>query len=250
MEETLSGRVAIVTGGSRGIGQAIVLKLVAAGASVVIGGISDTSRTHSLVLEAGGSEERLLSIKTDVTKVEEVNRLVKSTIDHFGKVDVLVNNAGITRDALLLRMKDDDWDAVLDTNLKGAFLCTRAVLVHMVRSRWGRIVNISSVVGLIGNPGQANYSAAKAGLIGLTKTTAREVASRGITVNAVAPGFIDTDMTRGLSDQVKERLQGLIPQKRFGTPEDVAHVVEFLTSPKSSYITGQVVGVNGGMFMA
>jgi 3-oxoacyl-[acyl-carrier protein] reductase len=250
MEETLSGRVAIVTGGSRGIGQAIVLKLVSAGASVVIGGISDTSRTHSLVLEAGGSEVRLLSIKTDVTKVEEVNRLVKSTIDHFGKVDVLVNNAGINRDALLLRMKDDDWDAVLDTNLKGAFLCTRAVLVHMVRSRWGRIVNISSVVGLIGNPGQANYSAAKAGLIGLTKTTAREVASRGITVNAVAPGFIDTDMTRGLSDQVKERLQGLIPQKRFGTPEDVAHVVAFLTSPKSSYITGQVVGVNGGMFMA
>ena len=250
MEETLSGRVAIVTGGSRGIGQAIVLKLASAGASVVIGGISDTSRTHSLALGAGGSEERLLSIKTDVTKVEEVNRLVKSTIDHFGKVDVLVNNAGITRDALLLRMKDDDWDAVLDTNLKGAFLCTRAVLVHMVRSRWGRIVNISSVVGLIGNPGQANYSAAKAGLIGLTKTTAREVASRGITVNAVAPGFIDTDMTRGLSDQVKERLQGLIPQKRFGTPEDVAHVVEFLTSPKSSYITGQVVGVNGGMFMA
>ena len=250
MEETLSGRVAIVTGGSRGIGQAIVLKLASAGASVVIGGISDTSRTHSLVQEAGGSEERLLSIKTDVTKVEEVNRLVKSTIDHFGKVDVLVNNAGITRDALLLRMKDDDWDAVLDTNLKGAFLCTRAVLVHMVRSRWGRIVNISSVVGLIGNPGQANYSAAKAGLIGLTKTTAREVASRGITVNAVAPGFIDTDMTRGLSDQVKERLQGLIPQKRFGTPEDVAHVVEFLTSPKSSYITGQVVCVNGRMFMA
>ena len=250
MEETLSGRVAIVTGGSRGIGQAIVLKLVSAGASVVIGGISDTSRTHSLVLEAGGSEVRLLSIKTDVTKAEEVNRLVKSTIDHFGKVDVLVNNAGINRDALLLRMKDDDWDAVLDTNLKGAFLCTRAVLVHMVRSRWGRIVNISSVVGLIGNPGQANYSAAKAGLIGLTKTTAREVASRGITVNAVAPGFIDTDMTRGLSDQVKERLQGLIPQKRFGTPEDVAHVVAFLTSPKSSYITGQVVGVNGGMFMA
>ena len=250
MEETLSGRVAIVTGGSRGIGQAIVLKLVSAGASVVIGGISDTSRTHSLVLEAGGSEVRLLSIKTDVTKAEEVNRLVKSTIDHFGKVDVLVNNAGINRDALLLRMKDGDWDAVLDTNLKGAFLCTRAVLVHMVRSRWGRIVNISSVVGLIGNPGQANYSAAKAGLIGLTKTTAREVASRGITVNAVAPGFIDTDMTRGLSDQVKERLQGLIPQKRFGTPEDVAHVVAFLTSPKSSYITGQVVGVNGGMFMA
>ena len=207
----LSGKVAIVTGSSRGIGQAITLELASAGASVVIADVNDSSHTQALVQEIQGRKDGALTIMTDVTLGGDVNRLVDKAIEHYGHIDILVNNAGITRDGLLLRMKDEEWDAVLNTNLKGAFFCTRAVLRSMIKERWGRIVNIASVVGLIGNAGQANYAAAKAGLIGLTKSTAREVASRNITVNAVAPGFIDTDMTQKLSEQVKEQIIQQIP---------------------------------------
>ncbi len=249
MEQSLAGKVALVTGGSRGIGQAIAVKLAKSGALVSIGGLSDISATRALIEAAGVPAENLLFTRADVTSQEDIDGLVKSTIDRFGKIDVLVNNAGINRDGLLLRMKTEDWDAVLNTNLRGAFLCTQKVLSGMARNRWGRIINISSVVGVAGNPGQANYAAAKAGIIGLTKTTAREVASRGITVNAVAPGFIETDMTARLSEQVRERLRGQIPQARFGAPEDVAGLVEFLASDRSAYITGQVINVDGGMFM-
>ena len=216
---------------------------------VSVGGLHDISATRALVEAAGVPTENLLFTHTDVTSQDDVEALVKATIDRFGKVGILVNNAGINRDGLLLRMKLDDWDAVLNTNLRGAFLCTQKVLSGMVRNRWGRIINISSVVGVAGNAGQANYAAAKAGIIGLTKTTAREVASRSITVNAVAPGFIDTDMTSGLSEKVRDRLRGQIPQARFGAPDDVADLVEFLASDRSAYITGQVINVDGGMFM-
>ena len=216
---------------------------------VSVGGLHDISATRALVEAAGVPTENLLFTHTDVTSQDDVEALVKATIDRFGKVDILVNNAGINRDGLLLRMKLDDWDAVLNTNLRGAFLCTQKVLSGMVRNRWGRIINISSVVGVAGNAGQANYAAAKAGIIGLTKTTAREVASRSITVNAVAPGFIDTDMTSGLSEKLRDRLRGQIPQARFGAPDDVADLVEFLASDRSAYITGQVINVDGGMFM-
>lgn len=246
----LTGKVAIVTGGSRGIGQAIILELASAGASVVIGGVSDSSSTQALAKGIQGRGEGILAVKTDVTSVEEVSRLVGTAIERYGHIDILVNNAGITRDNLLVRMKDEEWDAVLNTNLRGAFLCTRAVLGHMMKQRRGRIINVASVVGLGGNAGQSNYAAAKAGLIGLTKSTAREVASRGVTVNAVAPGFIDTDMTRKLSEQVKERVIQQIPQKRFGSPKDVAQAVAFLASSEASYITGHVLSVDGGMLMA
>lgn len=250
MEQSLAGKVAVVTGGSRGIGQAIVVRLASAGARVSVGGLSDISDTRALLQAASVSSDNLLFTRTDVTSPEDIDRLIKSTIDSFGRVDILVNNAGINRDGLLLRMKVEDWDAVLTTNLRGAFLCTQKVLSGMMKNRSGRIINISSVVGVAGNPGQANYAAAKAGIIGLTKTTAREVASRGITVNAVAPGFIETDMTAKLSEQVRERLRAQIPQASFGSPEQVADLVEFLASDRSSYITGQVINVDGGMFMA
>lgn len=250
MDQTLSGKIAVVTGGSRGIGQAVVVRMAAAGASVVIAGLSDTSETCSLVREALGSDERITSIKTDVNSLSDIDNLFKTTFDKFDRVDILVNNAGINRDKLLLRMNVEDWEAVINTNLRGTFLCTQAVLSKMIRNRFGRIINISSVVGIGGNPGQSNYAASKAGIIGLTKTTAREVASRSVTVNAVAPGFIDTDMTRNLNDDVKESLLSKIPIGRFGTPKDVAFVVEFLASVNAEYITGQVINIDGGMFMA
>lgn len=244
----LKGRVALVTGASRGIGKAVALELVRHGARVAVsarnGELLDT-----LVAEiiAGGGEA--VAVAGDISRAADADRLVEQTVEAFGRADILVNNAGITRDGLLLRMKDEDWDAVLETNLKGAFLCTRAVAKVMTRQKSGRIINISSVVGEMGNAGQANYCASKAGLIGLTKATARELARRSITANAVAPGFITTDMTDGLSDKARQELIGQIPLGRLGAAEDIAHSVVFLASDQAAYITGQVLGVNGGMYM-
>ncbi len=244
----LSNRVAIVTGSGQGIGREIALMLSGHGASVVISDINPaTAKETAAEIEARGGKS--IAITANVTSSEEVGKLVEQTIAQFGHVDILVNNAGITRDTLLLRMSEAEWDTVLATNLKGAFICTQAVLRHMIRQRWGRIINIASVVGLVGNAGQANYSAAKAGIIGLTKTTAREVASRGVTANAVAPGFIDTEMTRKLSDNVKQEFLRQIPLGCAGTPRDVAYAVAFFASEEAHYITGQVLNVDGGMVM-
>ena len=245
----LSTRVAIVTGSGQGIGREIALTLAEQGSSVVISDINPTT-ANDVAAEIGARKSTSIAIAADVTVQDEVTRLVEQTITSFGKIDILVNNAGITRDTLLLRMSDADWDQVVTTNLKGAFLCTQAVLRHMVKQRWGRIINIASVVGLIGNAGQANYAAAKAGLIGLTKATAREVASRGITANAVAPGFIDTEMTRKLSDNARQEFLRQIPIGNIGSPKDVAYAVSFLASEEAHYITGQVLNVDGGMVMA
>lgn len=244
----LSTRVAIVTGSGQGIGREIALTLAEHGASVVVNDINITS-AKEVTAGIGAKNGKSIAVTADVTVPEEVSRLVDQTLSSFGRIDILVNNAGINRDALLSRMSDADWDQVLSTNLKGAFLCTRAVLRHMIRQRWGRIINIASVVGLIGNPGQANYASAKAGLIGLTKTIAREVASRGITANAIAPGFIETGMTKRLSENLKQEYLKQIPIGYFGSPDDVAHAVSFLASEEAHYITGQVLNVDGGMVM-
>jgi 3-oxoacyl-[acyl-carrier protein] reductase len=244
----LSNRVAIVTGSGQGIGREIALMLAEQGASIVISDVN-TATAKEVAAEIEAKNGKGIAIPVNVTVVAEVNKLVEQTLSSFGHIDILVNNAGITRDGLLLRMSEADWDLVLNINLKGAFICTQAVLRHMIRQRWGRIVNIASVVGLTGNAGQANYAASKAGLIGLAKTTAREVASRGITVNAVAPGFIDTGMTQKLSDNVKQEFLKQIPLGYFGLPKDVAYAVAFLVSEEAHYITGQVINVNGGMAM-
>ncbi|GAW91073.1 3-oxoacyl-[acyl-carrier-protein] reductase [Calderihabitans maritimus] len=245
----LDNRVAIVTGASRGIGRATALALASAGASVVVNyfGSEEAAREVVSCIEAKGG--RALALQADVANGEAVAKLVESTLDHFGRVDILVNNAGITRDNLLLRMKEDDWDKVINTNLKGVYNCTKAVLKPMMKQKEGRIINIASVVGISGNAGQANYAAAKAGIIGFTKSVAKEVASRGILVNAVAPGFIITDMTDSLSEKAKAELQEKIPLGRLGKPEDVAQVVLFLASPAAGYITGQVINVDGGMLI-
>lgn len=243
----LNDRVAIVTGSGRGIGRAIALELSAAGAKVVVnyaGRVDKAEETVKLIREAGGE---CIAIQADVSQTADVDRLIKTTLDHFGKIDILVNNAGITRDSLLLRMKEADWDVVLATNLKGVFLCTKAVSKGMLKQRSGVIVNISSVVGLSGNAGQANYAAAKAGIIGFSKSIAKEFASRGIRVNAVAPGYISTDMTEVLAEGMQTEVLRAIPLGRLGTPEDVAKVVRFLVSPEASYITGQTLCVDGGM---
>ncbi|HBW36961.1 3-oxoacyl-[acyl-carrier-protein] reductase [Desulfosporosinus sp. BICA1-9] len=245
----LNDSVAIVTGSGRGIGRAIALELATAGVKIVVnyaGRADKAEETLSLIREAGGEG---LAVQADVSQAAEVDRLLKTTLDHFGKVDILVNNAGITRDSLLLRMKEADWDSVLATNLKGAYLCTKAVSKGMLKQRSGVIVNISSVVGLSGNAGQANYAAAKAGMIGFTKSIAKEFASRGIRVNAVAPGYIFTDMTETLPEGMQSDILRGIPLGRMGKPEDVAKVVRFLVSPEASYITGQTLCVDGGMEM-
>lgn len=244
----LKDKVAVVTGASRGIGRAIALKMAECGAKVVVSARS-AEALESLVKEVKELGGEALSVPTDISNASDVERLFDVAMESFGRVDILVNNAGITRDNLLVRMKDDDWDAVLDTNLKGAFLCSRAAAKIMGKQRIGRIVNISSVVGEMGNAGQANYCASKAGLIGLTKSVARELSKRNVTVNAVTPGFIVTDMTEVLNEKVKESLLGQIPLGRFGEAEDIVSAVLFLVSDQASYITGQVLGVNGGMYM-
>lgn len=244
----VQGKVALVTGASRGIGRSIALALAAEGAKIVAVDI-DLQTTEAFVAELKASGTEAVAVQGNVTVAADVERMVNVAKETFDRVDILVNNAGITRDALLLRMKDEDWDAVLDVNLKGAFLCTRAVAKLMTKQRSGRIINIASVVGQMGNAGQANYCASKAGLMGLTRSNARELAKRNITVNAVAPGFIATDMTEALPEQVRQELAAQIPLARLGSADDIAHTVLFLASEHSGYITGQVIGVNGGMYM-
>jgi 3-oxoacyl-[acyl-carrier protein] reductase len=244
----LTDKVAIVTGSGRGIGRAIALKLAEAGASVVVNDISHAADEVALEIEAMGRQSR--AVIADISSADDVNRLVETTLEAFGSIDILVNNAGITRDQLLLRMSEEEWDSVLNINLKSVFLCTRAVARPMMKQRWGRIISISSIVGLIGNPGQVNYAAAKAGIVGFTMSVAREMASRGITANAIAPGFIDTEMTQKLSQQQRQELIANIPLGGLGSPEDVAAAVCFLASEDARYITGQVLTVDGGMTMA
>jgi 3-oxoacyl-[acyl-carrier protein] reductase len=245
----LDGKVALVTGASRGIGRAIAIALAKAGATVVVnyaGNVKAAVEVEKIITEAGG---KAMLVKADVANGEAVDEMVKSVVEEFGGIDILVNNAGITRDGLLMRMKEVDWDAVINTNLKGVFHCTKAVAKLMMKKRSGRIVNMASVVGLTGNAGQANYAAAKSGVIGFSKSMAKELSSRGITVNMVAPGFIGTDMTEVLSDKIKETMISNIPLGRMGKPEDVANAVLFLVSDSASYITGQVINVDGGMVM-
>lgn len=243
----LSDRVAIVTGSGRGIGRAISLRLAEAGASIIVNDVGDMAPAEEVAGEIRKLGQDSLVISADVTKSADVANLVDTVVEKYGKVDILVNNAGITRDQLIIRMSDDDWDKVLEVNLKSVFLCSKAVLRHMMKQRWGRIVNISSIVGLIGNPGQANYSSSKAGIIGLTRTIAKEVASRGITANAIAPGFIDTAMTQQLPEERRQALMDQVPLGFLGTPRDVAEAVAFLASEEARYITGQVLTVDGGI---
>lgn len=245
----LKGQIAIVTGASRGIGRAIALELANQGADVVVNYSGNEEKAKSVVEEILSSGSRAFAVQCDVSDSDSVAAMLKRTIDEFGKVDILVNNAGITKDNLLMRMKEDEWDQVINTNLKGVFLCTKAVTRPMMKQRKGRIINVASVVGITGNPGQANYVAAKAGVIGFTKTAAKELASRGITVNAVAPGFISTDMTDQLPEDVRNQLLSQIPLGRLGNPEDIAKVAAFLASDDSSYMTGQTLSVDGGMAM-
>ena len=245
----LDGKTALVTGASRGIGRAISLRLAAEGANIAINYAGNTAKAEETkaAIEAAGGKAALF--QADVSDSAQVEQMVASVLETFGSLDILVNNAGITRDGLLMRMKEEDFDAVLDTNLKGIFHVTKAVTKIMMKQRSGRIVNMASVVGIIGNAGQTNYAAAKAGVIGFTKSAARELAARGITVNAVAPGFIATDMTAAMPEKAKEATLAAIPLRRMGTPEDVANAVLFLVSDQAAYITGQVVKVDGGMVM-
>jgi 3-oxoacyl-[acyl-carrier protein] reductase len=245
---SLNGKIALVTGAAQGIGRDIALSLAADGSDVAICDVNLEAATKTAAdIEAAGGKS--LALKANVSASADVTAMVDQVVEKFGRIDILVNNAGITRDGLILRMKDEDWDLVLSINLKGAFLCAKAALKHMTKQRGGTIINIASIVGAMGNAGQANYVASKAGLIGLTKTIAREYANRGITANAVAPGFIETAMTQALSENVRQELAKQIPAGKLGTPQDVANAVRFLASPWASYITGQVIHVNGGMYM-
>jgi len=244
----LLGKVALVTGAAQGIGRAIALLLAQKGADIVVSDINlEKAEETAREIEAIG--RRAMAIRADVANTNDVERMVEAILERFGQIDILVNNAGITRDKLILRMTEEDWDAVLNVNLKGTFNCTKAVVRHMSKQRRGKIVNIASVVGEMGNVGQANYSASKAGVIGFTKTIAREFAQRGINVNAIAPGYIETPMTEVLPEKVKEELRRMIPMERLGRSEDVAEAVLFLVSEASRYITGQVLNVNGGIYM-
>ncbi|MCG7407539.1 3-oxoacyl-[acyl-carrier-protein] reductase [Paenibacillus sp. ACRRX] len=245
----VEGKVALVTGASRGIGRAIAISLAAAGADVVVNYAGSTAAASETVASIEAMGRRAIAVQANVGKAEEAEQLVKTTLEQFGRVDILVNNAGITRDNLIMRMKEEEFDQVIETNLKGVFNCLKAVTRPMMKQRSGRIINISSVVGVLGNAGQANYVAAKAGVIGLTKASARELASRGITVNCVAPGFIETEMTDVLSEDMKAQLLAGIPLARLGQPEDIAKAVLFLASEDAQYMTGQTLHVDGGMYM-
>lgn len=245
----LNGKVALVTGASRGIGRAIAISLAGAGADVIVNFAGNEIAANEVAGHIEAIGRRTMKIKADVAVPAEVEDMVKRVLEYFGKLDILVNNAGITRDNLIMRMKEEEFDQVINTNLKGVFNCIKAVTRPMMKQRSGKIINISSVVGVLGNPGQANYVAAKAGVIGLTKAAARELASRGITVNAVAPGFIETDMTDKLSDEMRGQLMRQIPLAKLGQPEDVAGIVRFLASDDASYMTGQTIHVDGGMHM-
>lgn len=241
-------QVAVVTGGARGIGKAIADALARKGVNLVIADISlEQAKDTAAELEKLGV--KAMPVKLDVSKSDEVIKIFEDISKEFGKINILINNAGITRDGLIMRMKEEDWDTVININLKSVFLCSKEAIKVMAKQRYGRIINIASVVAFMGNPGQANYSASKAGIVGLTKTTAKEYASRGITANAVAPGFITTAMTDALPENVKDEMKRAIPLGRFGTPEDVANAVVFLASPEAGYITGQVIHVNGGMYV-
>ena len=239
--------VALITGGSRGIGRVVALNLAKEGYNITFCYTSNEAAAQETVAEIEKTGVKALAVKADVSNESDVNALVQATRDAFGPIEVLVNNAGITRDGLLLRMSEKDISDVLDTNLKGAFFCTKAVLKDMMKSRYGKIINITSIVGVTGNAGQSNYAASKAGLIGFTKSVAKEYGSKGICVNAVAPGFIETEMTNKLPEEIKNTYLERISLKRFGTPEDVANVVSFLAGHKSDYVTGQVIEVTGGM---
>lgn len=245
----VDNKVALITGASRGIGRATALELAKAGAKIVINYAGNAAAAQEVLKAIQDMGGQAIAVQANIAVAAEVDELIQKTVTAFGSIDILVNNAGITRDALLMRMKEADWDAVLDTNLKGVFLCTKAVSKLMLKQRSGRIINMTSVVGLTGNAGQANYAAAKAGVVGFTKSMAKELGSRGITVNAVAPGFIATDMTEVLPDSVKEQMTSTIPLGRPGTPSDVAKAVLFLCSDAAAYITGQTLNVDGGMVM-
>jgi 3-oxoacyl-[acyl-carrier protein] reductase len=244
----LIGKVALITGGAQGIGKAIALLLARNGADSVVTDVN-LERAEETSGEIRALGRKSMALKADVSRLAEVEALVQTVVENFGRIDILVNNAGIARDKLILRMTEEDWDAVLGVNLKGTFNCTKAVIKHMSKQRSGKVVNIASVVGEMGNAGQANYSASKAGVIGFTKTLAREFAQRGININAIAPGYIQTPMTDALPEKAKEELKRMIPMERLGQPEDVARAVLFLVSEASSYITGHVLNVNGGIYM-
>lgn len=246
----LENKVAVVTGASRGIGRAIALELAAQGAKVVVNYSGSEAKADEVVAAIQRAGGEAIAVQANVADADSVQALMKAALDTFGSLDILVNNAGITRDNLLIRMKEDEWDDVLNTNLKGVFLCTKAVARQMMKQRAGRIINISSIVGVAGNAGQANYVAAKAGVIGLTKTTAQELASRNILVNAIAPGFITTEMTDALPAEMKEAMLKQIPLARLGQPEDIAKAVAFFASDAANYITGQTLQIDGGMVMA
>ncbi|MDI6601421.1 MAG: 3-oxoacyl-[acyl-carrier-protein] reductase [Thermoanaerobacteraceae bacterium] len=245
----LEGKVAIITGGSRGIGKATAIKLANLGAKIIVNYTNRLEAANEVVNIIKDNNGEAITVKADVSNISEVKDMMKFAVDTYGSIDILVNNAGVTKDTLILRMNEEDWDKVINTNLKGAFNCIKEASRYMIKNKYGKIVNVSSVIGVIGNIGQANYAASKAGIIGLTKSAAKEFASRGINVNAVAPGFIDTEMTQVLKDEIRNEMLKAIPLGRFGTPEDVSDVIAFLVLPYSDYITGQVIHIDGGMVM-
>jgi len=246
---SLEGKIALITGSSRGIGAATAIKFAENGANIVINYNSNYKKAEELAEKIKRFERKVICIKANVANLSEVDNLIKKTLAEFNKIDILVNNAGITSDKLLLRMSEDNWDKVMSTNLKGTFNCTKSVIRHMLKKRSGKIINVSSVVGIMGNMGQSNYAASKAGIIGFTKSIAKEVGSRGINVNAIAPGYIETEMTKNLSEDIRNEMLKSIPLSKFGNVEDVANLITFLASDAANYIHGQLINVDGGMLM-